>query len=115
MHGFELTIPPSPAWTDLTRDLVAIGVSPLDLEMDRFHDLLVLTDLVITGLLGRQGATGVRVTLSVTDRVLTMTCEAHGAVDSADPVSDFALSVLTEDHWHSITDDGVATGFRLNG
>jgi hypothetical protein len=115
MQHFELAVPPSPAWTDLTRDLVAAGVSSLDLDMDRFSDLLVLTDLVTSEMIDRRGATRVEVNLSVADGGLKMTFEAIGAAEGPAPISDLALSALAEEHWHSVTESGVLTGFTLSG
>ena len=113
VHGFELTLPPSPAWTDLTRDLVATGVTPLDLGLDRFQDLLVLTDRVVSEMLELPGATTVRVSFSIAGDALEMIVEATGADEAPSQISELALSVLADEHWHTITENGVTAGFSL--
>jgi hypothetical protein len=113
VQGFELTIPPSRSWSDLTRDLVATGVTPLDFDLDRFQDLLVLVDQVVSETLDLPGATSVKVTFSIAGGALRMTFEAVGARGAQSPLSELALSVLTDEHWLSPTGDGILAGFTL--
>lgn len=115
MDGFELTIPPSPSWVDLTRDLVATGVTPLHLGLDDFHDLLVVTDRVVSDMLELPQATSVKVSVSIADSALAVTVEAIGANDVPAPISDLALSVVADEHWRAVTESGVVTGFTLAG
>ncbi len=115
MSAFELTLPPSPAWVDLARDLVATGARSVDLSLDRFHDLLVLTDQVCSEALLRPDIGGIEMGLTVDDGVLELQCAVTATSNGLDVISDLALSVIADEHWHTVTDTGFLIGFRIGG
>jgi hypothetical protein len=107
MQGFELTIPPIPTWTDLARDLVATGATPLDMGLDRFQDLLVLTTHAISEALETPEAGSVKVSMTISDDRLSLIVETIGGEPGPDQVSEMVLSVLADEHRRDRTSDGL--------
>jgi hypothetical protein len=107
MQGFELTIPPTPTWTDMARDLVATGATTMDLGLDRFQDLLVVTTQAISEAVETPDANSVRVRMAITADRLVLTVETTGGISGPSQVSDMVLSVLADEHRRDLTPEGV--------
>lgn len=114
MHRFELTIPPSPAWIDLARDLVATGATPLDLGLDRFQDLLVITTHTVSEAVETPGASSVMMRMGIGDQRLELSIETKGGVSGPFEVSDLVLSVLADEHRREVTDDGLKVDLAIH-
>ncbi|HEX6946918.1 MAG TPA: hypothetical protein VF246_06175 [Acidimicrobiia bacterium] len=110
MNGFMLTLAPRPTWANLTRDLVASGAARSSLSVDRFSDLLVLTEQVATDLLGAATDSDVQVSLTSQDHGVEVVFAA-GAQPSE--VTRLALDRLADRHWQGSRDGRHVTGFAF--
>lgn len=109
MNGFRLTLAPRTMWTDMARDLVASGAARSGLGMDRFSDLLVLTEQVASDLLAGDDPVVVSLTAD------TDTVEITFATASAGPgrVSRLAIESLADRHWDEPSADGHLIGYSF--
>lgn len=105
----------SPVWIGLTRDLIATAATPLDLSVDRFNDLLVLTSTVVSDAVEKPGSRRLTVAVEVDEERIAVSVTSHGEPESERrPVSDAALTVLADDRWSLESDDGSQVGFAIN-
>ncbi len=109
MNGFRLTLTPRVYWTDMTRDLVASGSARSGLSVDRFADLLVLTEHVASDLLS--GTEPVVVSLAAEDGRVDVTFESLS--DRPGEVSRMAIESLADRHWDEQASEGHLTGFSF--
>lgn len=93
----------------MTRDLVASGSARSGLSVDRFADLLVLTEQVASDLLA--GSEPVMVSLAAEDGRVDITFES--ASRAPGEVSRMAVTSLADRHWEQETSGGHLTGFSF--
>lgn len=104
-----MTLAPRIYWTDMTRDLVASGSARSGLSVDRFADLLVLTEQLASDLL--TGPEPVVVSLAAEDGRVDITFEA--ASGELGQVSRMAIESLADRHWEEQASKGLLTGFSF--
>ncbi len=110
MNGFRLTLAPRPTWTDLARDLVASGAARAGLSVDRFADLLVLTEQVASDLLASAADRDVEVSLTAEDHRVDVVFQSETAPSE---VTRLALGRLADRHWQESEDGAHLTGFSI--
>jgi hypothetical protein len=104
-----MTMPSTPTWVDLTRDLVATGAATLDPSLDRLNDLLLLTGQVMGDVTRGSGSIDVTFDADPSEGV-TLRVETTDPLTPA-PVTDLALSRLADQHWSRPTPGGASIGF----
>lgn len=109
MNGFRLTLAPRIMWTDMTRDLVASGAARSGLSVDRFSDLLLLTEQVASDFLAGEGP--VVVALTAESGAVEVTFESFA--DRPGELSRFAIESLADRHWSEPTPTGQITGYAF--
>jgi hypothetical protein len=110
VHGFRLTLAPRTAWADMTRDLVASGAARSGLSLDRFSDLLVLTEQVTVDLLERSTDRDVEVALSAGEEGVQVVVTAQVPPSK---VTRLALERMSDRHWVESDDGAHVTGFVM--
>lgn len=110
MTGFRLSLAPSTTWAGLARDLVASGAARSGLSVDRFADLLVLTEQVASDLLRHDDT--VTVSLTAFHWGVEVNFETVGMEPSE--LTRLALERLADRHWQRVETQGATTGFAVS-
>lgn len=105
-----MTLAPRTTWADMTRDMVASGAARAGLTVDRFSDLLVLTEQVAGDLLGAESDSEVVVSLITRDSEVEVVFESGIAPQQ---VTRLALERLADRHWHQPDGPTIVTGFSF--
>lgn len=110
MAGFELLMPADPAWSGLAKAMTAAGAAPLDLDLDRLEDLLLLTEELLADALGAPDATMLTVDVTVEGDILRLRVASDRAPERS-PFADTVIRALAgEDHQEP---GGSATEIRF--
>ena len=94
----------------MTRDLVASGAARAGLTVDRFSDLMVLTEQVAVDLLGAASDQDVVVSLSADTEGVEVVFESQTAPTE---VTKLALTTLADRQWEDQNGGALVTGFSI--